>query len=352
VRTAPNSTMIRWLALASALLAVGCTITTGDDGFRAKLAAGCHSAQECSALRAEAMARYRACEASGTREPYACDQKARDKFAADALETGRLENDSARDHVEKDRVYQQVLDATHASQAEYDRLRALQGSCDDIASLEAAKPTVFPRWDDGMAQVRESEDAKRVAELHGLAKFLRAKHMKALQDQFRATMGAEISLADPDAARRAGQRVVVNAGALVEQLRCYDADAAAREQASLDGMPSRLEIAIAREEACKADPKCMGERQAAPVAASLCEAIATRRDAAEGQRNALAGIVRERANPSGFVDKGLLHDLGADAQGSADRIREADVKIGGLRGQYAKITHRPFADGSCPKVTP
>jgi len=241
-----RGSMLARFGVAAALL--GCTIQSSDDGFRAKLAAGCHSAQECSALRAEAMTRYRACEASGTREPYACDQKARDKFAADALDSSRLQTDSDREHVEKDRVYQQVLDAGKAARAEYDRLRALRGSCEDIAALEAAKPTVFPRWDDGMAQVRENEDAQRVTELHGLAKFLRAKQMKALQEQFHATMGAEISLADPDAARRAGQRVVVNAGALVEQLRCYDADAAAKEQTALDGLPSRLEVAIARED--------------------------------------------------------------------------------------------------------
>lgn len=75
-----------WARLVALAALLGCTITMGD-GFAAKLAAGCHSAQECSALRAEAQTRYSACVSSGTSEPYACDQKARDKFAADAMDS-------------------------------------------------------------------------------------------------------------------------------------------------------------------------------------------------------------------------------------------------------------------------
>jgi hypothetical protein len=200
-----------------------------------------------------------------------------------------------------------------------------------------------------MAGERQREDARHVDELHNLAKLLRAKQMKALESQFALAIGSEVSLTDSDAARRAGQRIVANAGEIVDQMRCYDPDIAAGERLQLDGYPSPLEAAIAREEACRADAKCVAERQAAPVVTALCEAIADRRAAADGQRAALAGIARERANPSGFVDKGLLHDLGAEAQGNAERVHEDDVNIASLRGQYAKIVRRSFVDASCPR---
>jgi hypothetical protein len=94
------------------------------------------------------------------------------------------------------------------------------------------------------------------------------------------------------------------------------------------------EGAISAEQTCRATPQCLADRLAKP----LCEAIDLKKDAQ-------AGIVRERKNPSGYVDKRLLHDLGENVQTQDDAIRD-------LRAKYTALAHKPFNDASCPKPSP
>ena len=58
-------------------------------------------------------------------------------------------------------------------------------------------------------------------------------------------------------------------------------------------------------------------------------------EADQAREAALAGMARERANPSGYVNKVFLHDQGAIIQNSQDQIAA-------LAPAYAKVRHHAW----------
>jgi hypothetical protein len=93
---------------------------------------------------------------------------------------------------------------------------------------------------------------------------------------------------------------------------------------------------VAKEKACRADPKCMGVRTARKAEeAFFASVVQPMCSADQGREAAIADMARERANPSGFVDKKLLHDRGADLQGSLEQLAA-------LMPAYVKVRHHPW----------
>ena len=97
---------------------------------------------------------------------------------------------------------------------------------------------------------------------------------------------------------------------------------------------------VAKEKACRADKKCMAARAAKAEAKraeeqffdSVVQPICTADQAREA---ALAAMARERANPSGYVNKSFLHEQGAIVQDAQDQIAAAGPA-------YAKVRHHPW----------
>jgi hypothetical protein len=93
---------------------------------------------------------------------------------------------------------------------------------------------------------------------------------------------------------------------------------------------------VAKEKACRADKKCMADRAArkaeeqffATVVQPMCQADQER-------ESALADMAHERANPSGYVNKVLLHDLGATVQA-------AQEQLAAMLPSYVKVRHHPW----------
>jgi hypothetical protein len=93
---------------------------------------------------------------------------------------------------------------------------------------------------------------------------------------------------------------------------------------------------VAKEKACRAEKKCMADRAAkraeeefrTAVVSPMCEA----EQSIVAASNAMA---RERANPSGYVDKVLLHDAGAT-------IQAAHEQLAAMGPAYMKVRHHPW----------
>ena len=118
--------------------------------------------------------------------------------------------------------------------------------------------------------------------------------------------------------------------ALVDQLWCYDANAAMKAQTDVEAWAALREKGISDEQTCRATSTCTGARIAVP----LCQAIAIR-------RAAMRGIAQERANPAG-VDLNTLHELG-------QQVQDNDAIAADLKARYAAVTHKAFSEASCDK---
>jgi hypothetical protein len=106
----------------------------------------------------------------------------------------------------------------------------------------------------------------------------------------------------------------------------------AEKAAKVDGAVSKLWTAVATEKACRTNAKCMEKRREKAflhdVVEPMCQADQEREDAVKS-------IARENANPSGYVDKVLLHNLGATAQDAQDRVTA-------MTPAYVKVRKHPW----------
>lgn len=96
---------------------------------------------------------------------------------------------------------------------------------------------------------------------------------------------------------------------------------------------AKRDATVAKEVACRADAKCMAQRQVDATASSICANLGN-------IRVLTARIAAERANPSGVVDLADLHSSGED-------IQIAQANVAGLKVQYAKLTGKPFDASVC-----
>ena len=90
---------------------------------------------------------------------------------------------------------------------------------------------------------------------------------------------------------------------------------------------------VAKEQACRAAPQCMSERQAKVLRIAMCADLAE-------IRNMQERIKIERANPGGVVDLQELHDDGETIQ--RDQADLASKKL-----DHMKLTRKPFTEAMC-----
>jgi hypothetical protein len=110
--------------------------------------------------------------------------------------------------------------------------------------------------------------------------------------------------------------------------------------ASTAGIPQR----VATERACRASTSCMADRAAKKAEVVFYETVVTPMCAADKSRDlARADIARERANPSGTVDRTVLH-----ADGLA--IQTAQKSFADLTPRYAKTRRHAWRGwkSECP----
>lgn len=93
---------------------------------------------------------------------------------------------------------------------------------------------------------------------------------------------------------------------------------------------------VANEKACRADTKCMAARAAKKAEAMFWSSVVVPLcQADKGKEDASALMARERANPSGYVDKVYLYDLGQQVQTDQERMIE-------MRSKYVAFRHHPW----------
>jgi len=275
--------------LASLLLSVACV--PADDGFRARLAAGCNSEETCSALSEDADKRWGDCiRASSTGR--GCNEQMTDKFAASEMkqrqqETGANSRSApllAEEKRAQDAEQKRLVELQLGQQAELDRRE-----CDTLSPV-LNKPHLTPQ---GLSGVADLSDARLAAD-------------READSQHEA----------------------------IAKLRKCDPARADRLAPDIDTWIAQVARAIDDEEACRKTPSCMAPRLVEPI----CEAISDRRFARKA-------ITTERQNPAGVIDLRALHDFGQE-------IQNDDATIADLKTQYRALTHKSFNESRCPKVTP
>jgi hypothetical protein len=103
--------------------------------------------------------------------------------------------------------------------------------------------------------------------------------------------------------------------------------------ATPDGFFIEWERLVTKEKACRADTKCMADRQAAELAKPLCVNVAQIRFLQDR-------IKTEKANPSGVVDLADLHSTGED-------IQIIQARLANNKAAYFAATKRAFDEKTC-----
>ncbi len=268
-----------------------------DDGFRAKVARGCHSGNECARLAGEAHARYDGCRINDrSGDPHACDDQLGDLKLADQLLTA-WNNAAARERQAQNRAKEEDLQRAERERDAATRAQAAQDQRGELRAELAQKfANAFRQTD--MSDLEEVED------------------LSAL----RASLASSKSELE----------------GVVSKLREVDSTAADQAQADIDAWVAKREKPITEEETCRATPKCIADRSERRIALDICRNIDVR-------KGAYADIAQERSNPSGVVDLNRLHGLG-------ETIQEADSKLATLRKDYARVIHKSFNEAICPKL--
>jgi hypothetical protein len=243
-----------------AVLALTACLGTQEQAFRNRVALGCHTKQQCVELEQDAATRSQACESHNARNPATMDQWDCAPLAEDlktaTMMLADLEGRTKREADDK-------AQAERAAAAEDARVSALGDSCEGLTAIEDAAAHAPPPRD---AQYRD------------LARTRRESKVAALSTQLDQTLQSKPDLSDVTAARAWAQGAATAARASVDQLRCYDGDAAAKRQPQVDAWVSSTTDAIDKEEACRASPRCLTDRKLIPL---LCDAIQNRHTAAD-----------------------------------------------------------------------
>jgi hypothetical protein len=279
--------MYRGLCAIAVFLLTACAPSAEERAFRTRLAAGCHTEKECIELRQDAVDRNQACESYNERNPAIQDRKDCTLLDEDVQAATKLLDDRRTSEAAK-------AEGERALAAEDARVSGLGDSCEALAAIADAAAHAPPPRD---AKYRELARTRREAKVAGFSQQL---------DQM---LQAKPDLSDVTTARTSAQRTASAARAVIDQLRCYDGDAASKRQAQLDAWVSSTTATIDQEDACIASPRCLADRKLAP---QLCEAIQNRR---------------------GITDK--------------DQARKLDADIAKLRAQYQTDAHVAFDDKAC-----
>lgn len=240
--------MPRRIALvAIAVLALTACLTPEERAFRMRLAAGCPTEKACVELQREAADRNQKCQSYDQAHP-PMDQKDCSPFEEDDKTATRLLQD-AQSRKQQDAEDKAAAQAESAAAAEDARVAGLGDSCEALASIETAAAHATPPRD---------------AKYRDLARTRREAKVTALSAQIDQMLQSKPDLTDLIAARAWVPKEASDVRAVLDQLRCYDGDAAAKQQSQLDAWESSMVDLIDKEQACRASPKCMADRKSAP----------------------------------------------------------------------------------------
>ncbi len=301
----------------------GCVQVHQDAGVRAKTAMACTTTQECIALEAETRGRYSACMMKGNADcaPLLEDKKTARRLWDEQRTRADAEQGDATSKRHKD------LRAFDAERARLGEVFAKVTTCEALGTFEAnilnAPDGLKSDMEGRLAAQFKDSIAKRRAER---ARMVSAQASNAMQMNHPSMP----DLDDPESALTA----VANVRSMLGDLRCYQPepkDASTRLAADVESWAVTVQKSVDDEKRCRATPRCLDERAAAPI----CQQI-------EMRRSAVQDIARERSNPGGAVDLHFLHQLGQN-------IQEADAQLPSLKAEYRAARKKPFADELCRK---
>lgn len=304
------------------LMFIGCVSGQRDDGFRAKLAAGCATVDACKALEEESSRRWSACiDAKQATTP--CQTMNDDRERAHRLRKDREAADDT-DRIAKQDAHLREVSAARGRYA--DAAKSLRGDCGDAAIVESAIGSLPP-------SVTAADRASYADSLHDRAAQERKHHAASVASALRQIMRQPIRLAEEERPESALD-AVADARAQMHSIDCQGQEPTsglAELSAEVDAWASLLQAAVERERACRADAECMANRAAQP----LCEAL-------ESKRAHQEDLAHERANPAGVVNLRFLHETGQALQDDEARIKRA-------RADYTTMTRKPFNEARCKK---
>jgi len=260
---------LRDLGAIAVCLLTACGLSSEERAFRTRLAAGCPTKEACVELQRDAAARNQQCESHNERHPATMDQWDCTLLNEDAQTANSLLDALVQAKRESD---EEKAQAERAAAAEDARVSDLGDSCEALAAIEDAAAHAPPPRD---AKYRELARTRRESKVAGFSR------------QLDPMLQSKPDLSDLTAARASVPQTASAVRTVLDQLRCYDGDAAAKRQSQLDAWVSSTTDTIDKEEACRASPRCLADRKLAPL---LCEAIQNRRGAADD-----AGIAKLRA---------------------------------------------------------
>jgi hypothetical protein len=280
--------------------------------FRAKVAAGCTTIQECRPIVVEARARFVSC-ANGpmkTSIERACAAEVEDRTTAErALDQATTAAEKAQD--DDSRAAQQQDSLLELQ----DKAARLNDSCADLKALEVLATT--------------APNPETAALYQTMAVNKRTEQVRMRTNQ----IDYHIRQAAPDLRRfedlSDARSAIADMRTKLDELRCYDVTAAQTIAPRVEDWSVKSEASIQTEESCRATPHCMERRVAEPI----CTII-------DDRRRALESIQRERRNPSGYVNVTFLHDLG-------EQIQSADEQLRTQQKEFATTTHHTFNANIC-----
>jgi len=245
---------------AIAVLVLTACVSPEERAFRTRLAAGCHTEKECVELQRDAADRNGECQSFNEAHPATVDQRDCTPLEEDAQQANSLLADM---QARAKQAAEEKAQAERAAAAEDARVSALGDSCEALAAIEDAAAHAPPPRD---------------AAYRDLARMRRASKVAAFSAQLDQMLQSKPDLSDLTAARAWVTQTASAARGVVDQLRCYDGDAAAKRQPQVDAWVSSTTDAIDKEEACRASPRCLADRKLTP---QLCEAIQNRHGPAD-----------------------------------------------------------------------
>lgn len=281
----------RWghfLLVGSGLLSCSPGMLGQDDGFRQRIPTACTTKNQCAELVSEAIRRTQDCS-TNTIGKVRCSDAGTDLRRVQDLRRDFLREYEAANEKEIEAMQQRRRQEIDAFRVEQDRLSKAKA---------------------------EEERRKSEADVI-IGKIERATKSKL-----------DLSSADdPDIAKSDFAAV----RALMADLQKIDIERAQKLSPEVDDLERRVEAAIQSEKQCRETPSCILPRLARPTCAAI-----------ERRRAAAAAMAHEQKNPSGYVDRRVLHGFGQE-------IQDADDVIKHEKEAFAKSAKRSFSENLCRK---
>jgi hypothetical protein len=169
---------------------------------------------------------------------------------------------------------------------------------------------------------------------------LLAEAQKYTPDWFESATEEQLAHAVPDALRTLAR---LN-GISIDLGHPPPPDLAARVAAA----KGELQGMVDKERACRVDARCTAARAAKRAEAEFVSSTVDPMCELDQRREqAIAYMAHEQANPSGYVDRVLLHQLGADIQSYREQLAS-------YMPQFLKVRHRAWRGwrAECPQNVP